>query len=96
MDSSTRLIELVKDLERLDQEATIYVEQPWECESEAIVAIETPNRKRLEVATEQGFKYFLEVSISRDLIADWETSLGKVATNRDRCERLIQYAINDA
>jgi predicted class III extradiol MEMO1 family dioxygenase len=28
--------------------------------------------------------------------ADWETSLGRIPTDQERCERLIQYATNDA
>ncbi len=36
--------------------------------------------------------YFLEVAIARELKEDWPSAQGEAAC----CERLIQYAINDA
>jgi hypothetical protein len=43
-----------------------------------------------------NLKYFLEVSIASDFLEDWIASLQDEPSASATCERLIQYAINDA
>jgi hypothetical protein len=40
--------------------------------------------------------YFLEVSIAREFLEDWQASLPNPVTSTQRCDRLIEYALNDA
>ena len=46
--------------------------------------------------TEAGLKYFLEIDISREFIEGWLASKKKNPSLSEVCQRLIQYAINDA
>jgi hypothetical protein len=92
----THLIDLVAQLASLDPEATIYVAEPWACDSPAIVDKEPPTGGLPDAAMRQGLKYFLEVFVARDFLDDWESSLDKTPTDQARCDRLIRYAVNDA
>lgn len=91
-----KLIDLVSKLETLDQQATIYAAEPWNFQSEAFVTVETLEGNPSNAVNEQRLKYFIEVSIAREFLADWESRLSTATTDRDRCNRLIQYAISDA
>jgi hypothetical protein len=96
MGSVTPLINIVMNLESLDPDATIYVAEPWACESSATVDVEPPSGELPETASRHGLKYFLEVFVARDFIEDWQSTLDKPPTDRERCERLIRYAVDDA
>ncbi len=90
------LFEAIRDLDSLPEENTIYAAEPWTADSHAIIAYE-PDTGGLPVeAQELGLQYFLEVFIARDFLEDWIGSLDAESTLRQKCERLIQYAINDA
>ena len=88
------LIEVIRDLEKYESEATIYVAEPWSENSVAVVAFE-PDSGGLPNEAE-SLSYFLEVFVVRDFLGDWLPSLETEPTLKDRCSRLIQYAINDA
>lgn len=90
------LVAVVDALESLDPEATIYVAAPWTGESAALVEFEPAAGGLPEAAVRDGLKYFLEVFVARDLLADWQMSLNQQPTAEERCERLIHYAVNDA
>jgi len=96
MGPMTTLLDLVKNLESLDEDSTIYASEPWTCESPAVVAVEPASGGVHAAASKQVLKYFLEVSIARDFLRGWESSLDKVPSDRQRCERLIRYAEDDA
>jgi hypothetical protein len=96
MGQLTRLIELVPKLESLDQEATIYAAEPWNRDSPAIVAVESSSGRPPEAASRHGLRYFIEVFVARDFLADWESGLDKSPTDQERCDRLIEFAIHDA
>ena len=86
-----RLIELLKQAtEWSDDEATIYVAQPWSCDAEAILV--SPSPDTTEPVEQHGtrYEYFLEAFIARDFVADYE------APAERQCDRLIEYARNDA
>ena len=96
MGQKMKLIELIRDLDALDEQCTIYASQPWTETSEAIAAHEpeaggTPNE-----AERLGLKYFLEVFIAREFIEGWMANYDTQPTLRQKCARLIEYATNDA
>lgn len=96
MGSMTPLIDVVTKLESLDPDATIYVAEPWSRESSALVGFEPASGGLPEAASRNGLKYFLEVFVARDFLADWQATLDQQPTDQERCERLIRYAVNDA
>ncbi len=96
MGQVAKLIELVKTLESLDETATIYVGEPWSSESQAVVEVEPPSGGLPPAAAGAGLKYFLEVFVARDFLTDWESGLGRSPSARERCDRLIRYAVDDA
>jgi hypothetical protein len=92
----TPLIDIVTKLGTLDPDATIYAAEPWTCESSAMVDVEPASGGLPEAASRSGLKYFLEVFVAHDFLADWQATLDKQPTDQERCERLIRYAVNDA
>ena len=96
MGTVSRLGEAIRQLSSLDQDATIYAAQPWIGESSAIVAIEGESGQIPEEAERRSLKYFLEVSVARDFLEGWESTLDATPTEQERCDRLIRYAIDDA
>jgi hypothetical protein len=85
--------EVVEKLSELGSEDTIYAAEPWTEQSEAIVAREPDTGVEVSAA---GMKYFLEVGIARDFVADWLATMKQQPTHSAICRRLISYAINDA
>lgn len=88
------LIEAIRDLAKLDADATIYAAEPWIEGSQAVVAFE-PEEGGVPVEA-ANLSYFLEVFVARGFLEDWELTLKSAPTLQERCARLIQYAINDA
>jgi hypothetical protein len=74
--SVMKLIEVIRDLESLDEEDTIYAAEPWNEDAEGIVAREPDAGGLPAEAEERGLKYFLEVFVVRDFAADWSSELG--------------------
>ncbi|QEX16440.1 hypothetical protein FRZ44_17330 [Hypericibacter terrae] len=91
-----RLAEIVERLSEFDGNDTIYALEPWTEDSDAIVAPEPKSGGLPPEAAEAGMKYFLEISIASDFVEDWITSLKEKPSSSAVCQRLIQYAINDA
>lgn len=91
------LVKIVEELEKFDNESTIYVEEPWTEKSAGIVLYEQGLNEEVPlVAQKLRMKYFLEVFVARDFLEDWSISLNTKPTLNQKCHRLIQYAINDA
>jgi len=90
------LLEAVQSLDLLDDESTIYAAEPWTETSQAITVTEPDGRFPAPEASNLGLRYFLEVSIARDLLAGWTTNLAQHPTLKERCARLIKYATTDA
>ena len=72
---------------------TIYALEPWSCDSEAVVAKEPTDGGLPEIAAAQGMRYFLEVSVAKELL---EGSERRHPFARVNCDRLIGYAKYDA
>jgi hypothetical protein len=90
-----KFIELIRNLDALNEQSTIYASQPWSDASEAIAAYE-PEAGGIPAEAERlGLKYFLEVFIARNLIKDWTANCDTPSTTQRTCARLIEYAAND-
>jgi len=100
MGQIVKLIELVERLSELDDEYIIFACEPWTEDSDAMVALEDPDRKPFGIpleASEAGMTYFLEVDIARDEVLEgWIASLDEKPTLSAICQRLVEYAIYDA
>jgi len=90
------LLEITEKLGELDREQTIYAVKPWSPESAAVVDAEPQGGGVPREAAKLGMSYFLEVFIAQDFLDDWQVSLPKKPAAKERCKRLIDYAINDA
>jgi hypothetical protein len=91
-----RLIDVVSNLSSQDGELTIYATKPWTCDSLAVVG-RAPDEGGVpgEPAT-LGAAYFIEVIVAAEFLEGWMATSPRPRSDVDRCERLIQYAINDA
>ena len=96
MGQVVRLGDVIDRLSEFDGEDTIYALEPWTEESEAMVAREPDIGGLPSEASHAGMKYFLEISIARDFVEDWLASLDGQPTSSAVCQRVIDYAINDA
>ena len=98
MGQIARLADIIARLSEFGEEEVIYASEPWTEGSDAIVL---PYRDEDDggphpEATEAGLAYFLEIFIARELVEDWIDYLGADPGAAAICERVIQYAINDA
>lgn len=90
------LLKITQALEVFSDEGTIYAATPWREDSKALVLDEPELGEVPSEAEKLGLTYFLEVSIARDFLEEWATSLDGSPMPQEKCFRLIQYAINDA
>lgn len=86
-----RLSDVLRNLASYDEEATIIAAEPWTPDSAASVHVFDTGR--VSEMARDGKTYFLEVAIARELRESWTDAQGD---ERAFCERVIQYAINDA
>jgi hypothetical protein len=91
-----KLLEVIRDLETLDEESTIYTAEPWTEDSEVVVLREPDSGGLPAEAERRDLKYFLEVLIARDFAADWASHLSTQPSLQQKCTRLIKYATTDA
>lgn len=96
MRGAVRLVEIVAELAAHDDELTIYAKEPWTCDSETVVVREPDAGDRPAEATAIDASYFIEVFVAKEFLDGWRASQEPTATAQEQCERLIQYAINDA
>jgi hypothetical protein len=78
------------------EEEVVYVAAPWSCEAVAIVVDLAPDTTQALNIDGVRFEYFLEFFIALEFIEDYVKSCSVAPSRRQMCERLIQYAINDA
>lgn len=76
-------------------EQIIYVTQPWSCDADALVSIDSPDTTDSIIQSGKRYEYFLEGFIARDFLEDLGVSVD-VAVDGKVCARLIRYAIDDA
>jgi hypothetical protein len=98
-----RLADIIARLSEFDIDDTIYAKEPWTGSSDAMVATEPEPDEEHEYggqpapeATEAGLTYFLEISLARELVEGLIANASDEPSASVICERVIQYAINDA
>ena len=97
-----RLADIIARLSEFDEdeeeENTIYAREPWTADSDATVVREREedDGEPPPDVTEAGLAYFLEIDIAREFVEGWIASLSDEPNASAICERVIQYAINDA
>ncbi len=91
------LLHLINNLAQLDLDLTLYAKKPWQPTSEAVAALPDPDERPVPPELEaQGFHYFMEVSVATEFARGWRSTKFLPPSSRALCERLVQYAINDA
>lgn len=96
MGQRVRLGDVIDRLAEFDSEDTIYAREPWTADAEAVVAREPDEGGLPPEASQAGMKYFLEISIAQDVVEDWRKSSAGRSTPSPVCQRVIEYAVNDA
>jgi hypothetical protein len=96
METPTSLKSLIDSIPSLDPEATIFAVEPWTHDTLATLIIEPPDVQLVETESRIGMKYFLEVTIAKELVQGWEKTLNGPPTSEERCDRVICYAVHDA
>jgi hypothetical protein len=90
------LAEVSARLDDFDQLFTIYAATPWNTSSSAIVEIEPPAGGIPEYAKELDLLYFLEVHIAKYVRDGLVGEKSIQPSTMEICERIINYAVNDA
>ena len=88
------LLDTIRQITKLDRELTIYSLEPCGLSSEIRLAVEGSQEER--DAKQNGFRYLIEVFIAQDFLRDWRLTAKESLTDESCCERLIEYAKNDA
>lgn len=96
MEQMKTLGEIIANLSEFDPDETIYATEPWTEKSTAIVAMEPEDADLPEEAIRAGMAYLLEIFIALEVIEDWLPTQDGIPTSTEICNRVIEYAINDA
>lgn len=96
MGQVTNLADIAARLSEFDQTYTIYAGEPWTAASSAIVDYEPDEGGLPAEARRLGLSYFLEIEIASDVLDDWIRTQAQQPDAAARCQRLIDYAVNDA
>ncbi len=91
-----KLIDIVGRLDEFDEELTIYLKEPWACDSEVLLVREPDDGSVPQEAMSAGMSYFLEVFIARDFIVDWISNTSTLLTESEKCDRLMHFARFDS
>ena len=90
-----RLGDVIRKHRELESDQTIYARKPWSSDSEVRLLQTCPPREQRDRMADEGFDYFLELSIVAEVVEGFEANCGP-ATEVQILERVISYAINDA
>tara|TARA_R110002074_G_scaffold399773_1_gene593656 strand:- start:162 stop:455 length:294 start_codon:yes stop_codon:yes gene_type:complete len=96
-----KLIEVLTNIEKVDEESVLYVKRiddQFSCESEVTILKLTEEEnewKTFEVTEKKcpGFEYFMEVFLIKEFMEDVST---QYPTLENKCDRLIHYVEFDA
>jgi hypothetical protein len=90
----TKLCELIASVDQMDPEDVIFAKPEWHPGSEAKVFRLTEDYRVPDEAKAQGFEYFLEVDVIRQVMEEFHGRSDVSA--EDKCKRIIHYARFDA
>jgi hypothetical protein len=82
-------LNLINTKEDFEDLMTVYAKKPWDIDSDTIIVSQPESGT---IAPIDGHEYLLEVFIIKDWLVDLDTS----EVSAETCNRIIQYAINDA
>jgi hypothetical protein len=88
------ILGIVGELNKYGSEQVICAKKEWTPQSEADVFDFDPGCRIPEISKQQGLAYFLEISVALEFLEGLEAPASWTA--EQVCERLIQYALNDA
>jgi len=88
-----QLREIIDDLESVDDSQCIVAKRPWKPDSEARLVRLTDDYRIPSETTEQGYEYFLEVSVALNEVLD---GLNSALSSDQRVSAVLYYAENDA
>lgn len=88
------LLEVLRRIDELQEDDIVFLRREWMPESEAEIAKLKPDFHLPDEPLQRGLDYFLEVETIRLVLQEFD---GRPEIEpRQKCARLIQYAINDA
>jgi hypothetical protein len=88
-------MDLLRQLNDLSDDATLYARRPWGSESQATSANE--GSTDAEMALASGQDYLLEVALAKDVVDTWASwRNGRVPRPEDVVEAVIHYAETDS
>ena len=90
------IVRSIDGLDDADGALTIYAADPWTPSTSAIVVRQRDDGRIPDQAVAAGCRYFLEVSIALEVLAHFPILRGHQPSEAEKCERLIEYAENDA
>lgn len=91
-----KLIDLIKDIENLDQEAIIFQEDRENPNSDIILAYAEKGDDGVKEEDGKKYYYLIEVFLAKEFVDDWEASIDYEPSIEEKAKRLYDYAINDA
>jgi hypothetical protein len=91
----TSLGEFIDAVETLPQHMTVYAHKPWTIDSVAYLR-DTSEIVGSDTVLENGARYVLEVFLIVEVLEDTFGPEWRSVPLIDRCNRVIEYAINDA
>ena len=93
--TTLKLLDVVANLKSYDENLTIYVTEPWTCDSEAVLALEPDEGGLPDEAKARGAEYFIEVFVATEFLDGFIETLGPKSA-QEQCERLVHYALHDS
>jgi hypothetical protein len=92
--SSQTLARVLAQLDKVDEELTIYTEREPSPDARAAVAVEPDDGSTPEEA--KGLALFHDVCTAKDVLEVLEEDLGRKATDEERVEALVYYNEKDS
>lgn len=91
-----KLIDLIKDIDNVDEEAIIFQEDIENPNSDIMLSYAEDGDEGIKEENGRKFYYLIEVFLAKEFLEDWEASLNHKPTTREMAKQLYDYAINDA
>jgi hypothetical protein len=88
-----KLVDILDSLEGLSDDHCIFVHKPWTLESLATVGPLTDDGRVPQTMINDGFHYFLEICLAKELLSDFSDRL---TTLQKRRNLILHYALHDA
>jgi hypothetical protein len=87
------LAELIRRIDELDDDATLFAARPWSAGSDAASAVEDHESRE---AVEAGRSYLLEVSMAKEVVRTWGAwHGGRAPSTTEAVRAVIYYAEHD-